>query len=143
MLIARKSLENLIGLSHDIYSRLGDDYSRFVFSKRFNYSLSGDVRYIKDLVKSTEIGLSFAEHMEGNKKFFIFGAGMMGRNTLKIWGDSCIGFIDNNKDIQGHEISGRRIYSIEEAKIFGGGRDNHCQLYLSQRNKKTIAGKWH
>lgn len=71
----------------NIYSRLGDEESRFLFKERLHYSLTGDRRQmINAMSKKTFVRLNerrcIYEKQYSNKKCFLFGAGISSREAV-------------------------------------------------------------
>ena len=78
-----------------IYSRLGDDESRFLFEKRLMYSLIGDMeRMINEICSSKPF---LKQLQDGQKRYFIFGSGTNAFLTIRKFPDiPWQAFIDNN-----------------------------------------------
>lgn len=69
--------------SREIYRHLADEQSRMIYTNRLNYSLTGDMRFIEDLVNRTlrqnQTWKSFCESLKeksGGNEMVIFGAGI-------------------------------------------------------------------
>ena len=78
----------------NIYSRLGDEESRFLFEKRLCYSLTGDM---PRMVCATNEKI-IKKLLEIRKDFFIFGAGCNGHSVVRdIPEISWHAFIDNDE----------------------------------------------
>jgi FkbM family methyltransferase len=80
----------------EIYSRLGDEESRFLFEKRLCYSLTGDMQRMICAINKECI--AYKKLSEINKDVFIFGAGAFGH--IAFMSDPKISwkaFIDNDK----------------------------------------------
>lgn len=85
----------------DIYSRLGDEESRFTFEKRLDYSLTGDMRRMVDQLNRGKP--YYAALHNPKKRPFLFGAGTVGRLTVEAFPDvAWQGFIDNDADKVGN-----------------------------------------
>jgi FkbM family methyltransferase len=94
----------------NIYSRLGDEESRFLFERRLCYSLTGDlsrmVHTINGRVHTFTNELSRIVHNinkriytfpKSKENFFIFGSGDYGHNIISIFPEICwSAFIDND-----------------------------------------------
>ena len=82
----------------DIYSRLGDDESRFLFEKRLCYSLTGDRHRMVHAINEKII----KKPLEIKKYFYIFGAGAWGHDVVRdIPEIPWHAFIDNDKSKAG------------------------------------------
>ena len=82
-----------------IYERIGDDYSREVFSNRLMYSLTGDYEYIGRILANTETGKSVAETLSSAEDIYIYGAGIRGTLLIKMFpGINWKGFIDKREN---------------------------------------------
>jgi hypothetical protein len=81
-----------------IYNLLGDDISRDIFANRLMYSLTQDVRYIRNVVCTRDIGKTIYGKMKNvEKPLAIFGSGSVGKRLVNIYNDikfEC--FIDNS-----------------------------------------------
>lgn len=71
--------------SREVYRHLADEQSRMIYMNRLNYSLTGDMRFIEDLVNRTlrqnQTWRSFCESLKekaGSNELVIFGAGIWG-----------------------------------------------------------------
>ena len=88
----------------NIYSRLGDDLSEYIFSQRLLYSLTGASSYIENVVSTVPEGQAFLEVLRKPGDKVIFGAGNWGGNIAQIYrqyGIKC--FVDNRITISGVE----------------------------------------
>jgi FkbM family methyltransferase len=65
----------------EIYSRLGDEKSRFLFEKRLCYSLTGDMQ--RALYAVDEANATYKKLRETNKEIFKFGAGAKAYDEIK------------------------------------------------------------
>ncbi len=93
----------------EMYSLLGDDISKDIFGNQVLYSLTGDTRYIRNIVCSIEIGRKIYQQIkESSKKKVIFGVGSVGKRLVRIYNDivfEC--FADNHykeKFYQGYPV---------------------------------------
>ena len=66
--------------SREVYRHLADEQSRMIYMNRLNYSLTGDMRFIEDLVNRTlrqnQTWRSFCESLKekaGSNELIIFG----------------------------------------------------------------------
>lgn len=71
--------------SREIYRHLADEQSKMIYTNRLDYSLTGDPRFIEDLVDHTirksQVWESFCESLKEkgeNHEVFLFGAGIWG-----------------------------------------------------------------
>lgn len=98
-----------------IYDKLADDISKEIFINRLAYNMTGDRKWIKNVIKAGGgYGKEFLEKINWavakDRKLCIFGSGAWGKNLLDSYPDivfSC--FIDNdikkcNKSIKGLPI---------------------------------------
>ena len=109
-----------------IYDCLRDEISRDIFEKRLMYSLSGEKKYIDDMILtemrrygSQDIMMKLLAWIdEQDRPLVIFGAGFVGwkiANILRVSGKKILCFLDNNK-----EIWGKKIWSGSlSTKLFG------------------------
>lgn len=100
-----------------IYDKIIDEESRFIFANRFMYSMTGDMSYIRNVVRTVHVGGGIVRRLcKNDKPIGIFGAGAMGCHVTEVFqGAACIVcFIDNNK--RGEEY-GLPIITLEEFLI--------------------------
>ena len=56
-----------MNIIRNIYEHMGDEYSKDMFVNRLLYSLTGDNRYIKKVIKMTKEGIEFYQKLEDEK----------------------------------------------------------------------------
>lgn len=95
----------------DIYNNLDDEQSKYIFKNRLLYSISNEAKYIKNIVETTKYGKIFADVLNSDGGVYIFGAGIWGKEIIKIWGDNINGILDNNIYKVGEVINGVKIYA--------------------------------
>lgn len=99
-----------------IYGLLGDDLSKEIFEKRLMYSLTGDMKFIRNVVCTIPKGREIYEKLKEHKKEIgIFGAGDVGRHLVAVYQDiefAC--FIDNKR--AGTVYEGLPVISLKEFK---------------------------
>lgn len=82
-----------------IYWKIGDSYSRDIFENRLMYSLTGDYRYIGNILGNMETGKKIGKMLDGFKSIYIYGAGIRGKLLVEIFKNkNWKGFIDLNKN---------------------------------------------
>ncbi len=100
----------------EIYSLLGDNISKDIFGNRVLYSLTGDTKYIRNIVCTLEKSKEMYQQMKtSSQKKIIFGAGSVGRRLVYIYNDiqfEC--FADNH--CSGQYYQGYPIIDICELK---------------------------
>lgn len=89
-----------------IYRRLQDDESRFVFEKRLMHSLTGDARYIQELVAPLPEAKALRQTILQGEENFIFGAGDYGQAVYAMAPQAWEGIFDNNPQKWGQKIGG-------------------------------------
>lgn len=81
----------------EIYGLLGDELSKNIFLNRLMYSLTDDMRFIRNVVCSIEKGNDFYERLKASTQIkAIFGAGSVGKRLVRVYDDikfEC--FVDN------------------------------------------------
>ncbi len=102
-----------------IYSRLQDDYSRFLYEKRIMYSLTGNMTYADDILKSVVDSDMFNklmdEAMSVKDRLVIRGAGNDYWVLKKLFPKlDFVYFVDNDKTKQGKIIDGKKVLTPEE-----------------------------
>lgn len=81
----------------NIFEKIEDDGSRYIFENRLMYSLTGDYGYIRKIVLYTETGRRLNRLLKG--KLYIYGAGKRGKSLVEIFCDKqWKGFIDTNRE---------------------------------------------
>lgn len=93
--------ENIIDIEavKRIYWKIGDSYSRNIFENRLMYSLTGDYRYIGNILSSSETGKDIRKMLENFETIYIYGAGIRGKLLVDMFGNiNWKGFIDSNKN---------------------------------------------
>lgn len=97
-----------------VYDFMGDDMSRSIFENRLLYSLTGDTKFIRNVVCTLEKGDEIYRFLKTCKKTIgIFGAGRDGKRLAHVYQDipfEC--FIDNRRF--GGEHEGLPIISLEK-----------------------------
>lgn len=109
-IVKKSNLETII----EIYKNLEDEQSKYIFKNRLLYSISGEAKYIKNIVNTTDYGKKFAKIFQTNEDVYIFGAGIWGKEIIKIWGDNIKGVLDNNIYKIGEKINEIKIYNPKE-----------------------------
>lgn len=113
-----------------VYSRLEDEESRFIFEKRKKFYLTGDYRYLGEIIDkyvpefseckwNPEIEKGLVHIIwERRKKVVIFGAGYNGRKVLQLISRGGGGlvdcFCDNNEKKQHTKVDGIEVISLRE-----------------------------
>lgn len=87
-------LENI----KQIYDHMADEESKTIFENRLLYSLTGDMKYIFRVTKTTLEGNEVLARLKPDQRKVIFGAGVWGKNIFaflsKAYTVDC--FVDNN-----------------------------------------------
>ncbi len=99
----------------EIYSHIGDEESRRVFSDRLLYSLTDDFQYISDMVKHTKAAQNIRQNILQREQpvKIIFGAGKFGKwfyHSFPDLGWTC--FVDNH--VYGNTLCGLPVISFNE-----------------------------
>lgn len=106
-----------------IFSLLEDDVSKSVFENRLMYSLTGEVRFIRNIVSTIDIGNLIYEKLKSTEcPIGIFGAGSVGKRIVNVYDDisnfKC--FIDNIHF--GNTYEGLPVISLAEfQEMYPGG----------------------
>lgn len=92
-----KEVNPMIQKVRNFYAHLGDEESREIFEKRLLYSLTGDRRYITEIVKATELYQKVSDLLRQDKnKKYIVGAGQWGKIMADLFREDGIeGLLDN------------------------------------------------
>ncbi len=132
----------LIEDTTDIYRHLQDDRSRFLFEKRACFSLTGDERYIDDIIDDFLLNDAMSRMMERMialaDKLIIWGAGN-DYYTLKRRYPSldCAYFCDKDPvKRQTGELFGRPVISPEE--LFSDYRDYYVAVNSAAYNQEML-----
>lgn len=109
-----------------IYDALQDDESKMIFEKRCMFSLSGNKKYIDEMIQRLVEHYRQSDQMydllqwlkAGEKKdIVVFGAGFAGRElveTLEVFGENVSYICDNNPLLPGNIRYGKEIISVEQ-----------------------------
>ena len=82
-----------------IYLKLQNNYSRKIFENRFMYALTGDYRYIGNIIANTDTGKKIGQMLDTLGSICIYGAGIRGKLLVEMFPDKkWNGFIDLNKN---------------------------------------------
>lgn len=95
------------------YSVLEDKESREIYLSRLMYTISGDNKWLKDIVCSLPEGKWFY-NLEPGQNDYIFGCGHFGQLTCKWFDTDWKGFVDNNWAAHPHGVMGLTVYPPEE-----------------------------
>jgi FkbM family methyltransferase len=89
-----------------IYSRLGDEESRFLFEKRLCYGLTNDLPRMVRAINGIRKNTVYEKLQETKKEIFLFGAGVRSRLAVNAYPEiHWRAFIDNdNSKIGKHDI---------------------------------------
>ena len=61
-IVEKSNLETII----EIYKKLEDEQSKYIFKNRLLHSISGEAKYIKNIVNTTDYGKKFAKIFQTN-----------------------------------------------------------------------------
>lgn len=98
-----------------VYSVLADEVSRDIYANRCLYNLTGDVRYMREILRTNEESRDLEKYLfqHREQRMLLFGAGFYGRQLLYLYPEMpWVGFLDNR--IQGQAIDGLPVYSPGE-----------------------------
>lgn len=100
----------------EIYGLLGDDLSKEIYENRLMYSLTGDMKFIRNVVCTIDIGKEIYSRLKNSSQVkVIFGAGSVGKRLVRVYDDiefEC--FVDNN--CAGQEYKGLSVIDMQELK---------------------------
>lgn len=97
----------------NIYSCLADDTSRRIYANRLLYSLTGDKKYLQNVIRITAEGREFTERLKDHRRKIIFGAGAWGKEIVNAYADvQFVCFVDNQK--AGGKLLGLPVISFQE-----------------------------
>lgn len=100
------------GAIAEVYSRLGDDLSRQIYTDTLLYILTHDKKYIGNLAKTTSEGKKFYRKIEDAE--YVYGGGYYGEWIVESFDNNWKGVIDSDPAKQGECIKGIRVISISE-----------------------------
>lgn len=114
-----KVLEN----TRQIYSALQDEISKEIFIARLSYSVTGDIKYVRDIPMhlrnlNADIRL-FAQKLQDTNQYnlVVFGAGANGSDLVRLCNNlHFLCFIDNYKQDSIEKKTGLPIYSLSDYK---------------------------
>jgi len=100
----------------EIYHLLEDDLSEYIFENRLMYSLTEDMKYLRNIVCTIEKGKEIYNRLKLEKRQIgIFGAGDVGGHLIRVYYHlkfKC--FIDNKR--AGTIYEGLPVFSLKEFK---------------------------
>lgn len=96
-----------------IYDLLGDDVSKNIFENRLMYSLTGDMKFIKNVVCTIRKGREIYGCMKERSEIGIFGAGVVGRHLARVYKDVVFCYFIDNK-CSGVICEGIPVVSLQE-----------------------------
>ena len=67
---------DFLSICNNIYTRIQDEYSKYIFEKRVLYSLTGEERYVKEIVKSIKEYQNMCTYRRAPEGAYIYGAGI-------------------------------------------------------------------
>lgn len=113
----------------NVYDHIGDEESRNIYTKRLLFSLTGDKKYMTDIVKNTALYQSVYKILvNDDRKKYIAGAGQWGQVVADLFKENGLsGIIDNNKTGDYHTLP---IISMRE---FLKSREN-ASIYIASTN---------
>ncbi len=117
-------MEKIFTSIRKIYSALGDDISKKIFIAQLNFSVTGEVGFVRELPMryrnlNADIEL-FSKNMKehGADRLVVFGAGANGVDLVRVHNNlSFFCFVDNYKKETIEETTGVPIYSFSEYKM--------------------------
>lgn len=109
----KELIKNNLEVIKKIYEKLEDEESKYIFKNRLMYSITSEIEYIKNVIRTNKIGDYFSEFLFNNE-VYLFGAGIWGDEITKIWGDSIKGILDNNRNKWGEKLNDVNIYNPRE-----------------------------
>lgn len=114
-----------------VYNAIIDAESKFIFTNRQLYSLTGDYRYVKNIIESMP-EIKILRAWPESEKDYLFGAGIFGQIVSEIFPNRWIAFVDNNKELWGRQINGVPVISPQklpsDARIFIAVRLYHHEI---------------
>ena len=116
-----------------VYDAIIDDESKFIFANRQLYSLTGDYRYVKNIIECIP-EMKILRAWPESKKDYLFGAGIFGQIVSEIFPNRWIAIVDNNKELWGSQINGIPVISPQKlpdnARVFIAVRFYHHEIYM-------------
>lgn len=112
----------------NVYTHFNDELSRTIYQCRLLYSMTRDSRVFVQLYDRLGFMPCLKEFC-GAKEYYIFGAGIRGREALLLFKSLSIeisGFIDNDVEKIGKLFEGYRVYALSEINP----KENVC-IYIS------------
>lgn len=95
----------------DIYDRLGDNISKEIYENRILYSLTRNVKYIRQMVSSNKHAKDFLDVINETNENLLFGLGAWGKRLVRIWPEKWVACIDNDDKLWGQNFYGLNIIS--------------------------------
>lgn len=113
----KNEFRNMMDSINEIYDRLQDDESRQIFMNRVCYAMTGDKKYMKEMIEITDFSVDFFARLNkafaDGKRVHIYGAGYRGKRLFDMYPEKDWAFfIDKNK--AGSEYHGLKILDIKD-----------------------------
>lgn len=128
-------IKQLIEDNLNVYEHMQDDLSKFIFSQRILFSLTGNLDYINNITcllpEQKEL-----KRLEGTGENYIFGAGMYGEYIYHTINHKWQGFIDNDKMLWENKKFGLPI--IAPADIPRGARVFIASKFYTKSIKEQL-----
>ena len=100
----------------NIYEHMGDEESKSLFADRLLFSLTNDIEFMFNIIRKTPEGMEIEKRLScSQKNIAIFGAGIWGKNILKLYCKfNIVAFVDNN--VNDCCVENIPVYTLEELK---------------------------
>lgn len=124
-----------------IFNSLMDQESKFIFEERLLFSCTCDNKHIKNVINSLEEGKKIIDLINSNYDLYIFGAGIWGKELIKVWPNRFKAFIDNNANKWGKKIGDISIISPKKIldNNFSGKVLISTRLYYNEIYKQLLS----
>lgn len=119
--------DDLIKNTKKIYMAIADEESKYIFENRIMYSLTGDERYLMNLIQNVDLYKEIHKMLkEDKRKKYIFGAGITGQYLVQLFSDiNFEAFIDSYAK---GKVSGLDIIPFDD---FVKNEDSESVIYIS------------
>lgn len=95
-----------------------DDVSRCIYDSRVQYAMTGDERFLKQMIRDSVPLFSRGGYLQKRifsaEEIWLFGTGDYGRMIANLWPMKLAGFLDNAKAKQGTVLMGKPVIAPED-----------------------------
>lgn len=109
----KHNIQGFVGDIEEIHSKMLDSVSQDIFSNRLLFSLTGNHKYLRNILLRTAGGKNLYNIFSDNTPKYIYGAGIRGKRLAELFPElNWNGLIDKNSSFKNYNDIG--VFSIEQ-----------------------------